>query len=100
MQFITPPPNLSLSLPPVAHRVKRDLFSWARLGLSQLDKAQVGKTYALLKINPTPDAATFRSIESSIIRFMNRNTYFRTNNDLIFRNRKYGGLGTPWKNTH
>ena len=31
---------------------------------------------------------------------MNRNIYFRTNMDLIFKDRKYGGLGIPKFKTH
>ena len=81
--------------------IKRDLFSWSNLCLSQLEKAQIVKTYALSKINhiavivPTPNSKTLHSIKASIVSFMNRNTYFRTNKDLTFRYRKYGGLCIP-----
>ena len=59
-----------------------------------------------LKINqiavivPTPDSKAIHSIEASIVRFMNRNTYFRTNKELTFRNRIHGGLGVPELKTH
>ena len=43
---------------------------------------------------------TSKSNNSSIVRFMNRNTTFRTNDDLTFRDRKYWGLGIPRLKTH
>ena len=51
-------------------------------------------------IFPTPNSKAIHSIEASIVSFMNRNTYFRTNKDLTFRERKYGGLGILELNTH
>ena len=76
--------------------IKRDLFSWSEVHLLQLEKAQIVKTYTLSKIHhiavtvPTPDNKAIHSIEASIVRFMNRYLYFRSNKDLTFRDRNMG----------
>ena len=52
--------------------IKRHLFSWSKLHLSQLEKTQIVKTYALSKINhiavivPTPNSKAIHSIKPQL----------------------------------
>ena len=81
-------------------KMRKEMFAWYRVRLSNEEKALVVKTHGLSKfthiamIMEDPPKKTIKEIENMICRFIQAGNY-RTTRELIFLPKDLGGLGIP-----
>ena len=81
-------------------KMRKDMFAWYKIRLSNEEKAMIVKTHGLSKfthvvmILENPPKKVVEAIESMICRLIQAGNY-RTTKELIFTPKQYGGLGIP-----